>query len=95
MQQGIRRQSGREAFWRGFLAERLEAPLVAPLVARITQIVEREGALTVYAESAAWSARLRFALAEHWPSAQAASPDLVRWAVRVQPAAAASTGART
>lgn len=91
MQQGIRRQSGREAFWRGFLAERLEAPLVA----RITQIVEREGALTVYAESAAWSARLRFALAEHWPSAQAASPDLVRWAVRVQPAAAASTGART
>ena len=45
------------------------------------------------AECAAWSARLRFAIAEHWPAAQQAAPGLKRWSVRVQPAAA-STGAR-
>jgi hypothetical protein len=90
LQQGIRRQVGREDFWRGFLAARMDAELVA----QVSQIVEREGGLTLYARSAAWSARLRFAMAEHWGAAQAASPGLERWAVRVQPAAA-STGART
>ena len=90
LQQGIRRQTGRDAFWRTFLTERLDPGLLA----QVTQIVEREGALTVYAGSAAWSARLRFALAEHWAAAQAASPGLVRWSVRVQPVAA-RTGART
>jgi hypothetical protein len=68
--------------------------LEADLAAQITQIVEREGALTVYAGSAAWSARLRFAMAEHWEAARAASPGIERWSVRVQPVAA-STGART
>jgi predicted nucleic acid-binding Zn ribbon protein len=90
LQQAIRRQTGREAFWREFLGARLPPELAA----RVTQIVEREGGLTVYAESAAWSARLRFAIAEHWDAVQAASPGISRWAVRVQPAAA-RTGART
>ena len=90
LQQGIRRQTGREAFWRDFLTARLEADLLA----QVTQIVEREGALTVYAQSAAWSARLRFAMAELWGEAQAASPGLTRCSVKVQPVAA-RTGART
>ncbi len=90
LQQGIRRQTGREAFWRDFLAARLEADLLA----QVTHIVEREGALTVYAQSAAWSARLRFAMAELWVEAQAASPGLTRCSVKVQPVAA-RTGART
>lgn len=76
-------------FWREFLAQRLPAELAA----QVTQVVERDGALSVYAASAAWSARLRFAIAEHWPAARQAAPGLKRWSVRVQPAAA-STGAR-
>lgn len=90
LQRAIARQADRGVFWRGFLAERLPAELLA----QVTQIVERDGALSVYAASAAWSARLRFALAEHWPAAREACPALKRWSVRVQPAAA-STGART
>lgn len=89
LQRAIARQADRGVFWREFLAERLTAELAA----QVTQVVERDGALTVYAASAAWSARLRFALAEHWPAALQAAPDLKRWSVRVQPAAA-STGAR-
>ncbi len=90
LQQAIARQADRGTFWRSFFAARL-AP---DLAGQITQIVERDGALSVYAASAAWSARLRFALAEHWPAAQQAAPGLKRWSVRVQPAAA-STGAPT
>ena len=90
LQRAIARQADRGAFWRQFLAERLPPQLLA----QVTQVVERDGALSVYASSAAWSARLRFALAEHWSAARAACPGLKRWAVRVQPAAA-STGART
>lgn len=90
LQQAIARQADRGTFWRGFFAARLSPDLAG----QITQIVERDGALSVYAASAAWSARLRFALAEHWPAAQQAAPGLKRWSVRVQPAAA-STGAPT
>ena len=90
LQQAIARQADRGTFWRGFFAARL-AP---DLAGQITQIVEREGALTVYAQSAAWSARLRFAMAELWGEAQAASPGLTRCSVKVQPVAA-RTGART
>ena len=90
LQQAIARQADRSAFWRQFLAERL-AP---ELAAQVTQVVERDGSVTVYAANAAWSARLRFALAEHWPAAREASPGIKRWTVRVQPAAA-STGAPT
>ena len=89
MQQAIARQADRGVFWREFFALRLPADLAA----QVTQVVERDGALSVYAASAAWSARLRFAIAEHWPAAQQAAPELKRWSVRVQPAAA-STGAR-
>lgn len=90
LQRAIARQTDRGAFWRQFLAERLTPELLA----QVAQVVERDGALSVYARSAAWSARLRFALAEHWPAARAACPELKRWAVRVQPAAA-SIGAPT
>jgi hypothetical protein len=89
LQRAIARQADRGVFWREFLSQRLPAELAA----QVTQVVERDGALSVYAASAAWSARLRFAIAEHWPAAQQASPGLKRWSVRVQPAAA-STGAR-
>jgi len=89
LQQAIARQTDRGVFWREFFALRLPTDLAA----QVTQVVERDGVLSVYAASAAWSARLRFALAEHWPAALEAAPGLKRWSVRVQPAAA-STGAR-
>lgn len=89
LQQAMARQADRGARWRDFFAEHLPAELAA----QVTQVVERDGVLSIYAASAAWSARLRFAMAEHWPAALAASPGLKRWTVRVQPAAA-STGAR-
>lgn len=86
----VRRFEARQTGWEGFFAGRL-----SPELAReISHYVERDGTLTVFASSAAWSARLRFVLAEHWPAIVAHSPTLKRWVVRVQPAAA-STGART
>ena len=89
LQRAIARQTDRGVFWREFFALRLPAELAG----QVTQVVERDGALCVYAASAAWSARLRFAVAELWPAAQQAEPGLKRWSVRVQPAAA-SAGAR-
>ena len=46
--------------WREWLKKRLPEGLDE----HITGVVEREQSLTVFAESAAWSARLRFAVAE-------------------------------
>lgn len=89
LQRAIARQTDRGAYWRQFLSERLSPDLAA----QVTQVVERDGSVTVYTANAAWSARLRFAIGEHWPAAQQAAPGLKRWSVRVQPAAA-STGAR-
>jgi hypothetical protein len=89
LQQAIARQTDRGVFWREFFTARLPSELAG----QVTHVVERDGALSIYAASAAWSARLRFAVAEHWPAAQEAAPGLKRWSVRVQPAAA-STGAR-
>ncbi len=60
----------------------------------IASLTARDGRLVMYVESAAWSARLRYALAEHWPAVQYAHPELHEWTVKVQPAAA-SAGART
>lgn len=89
LQKAIARQADRGVYWREFFTQRLPPELAG----QVTQVVERDGVLSVYAASAAWSARLRFAVAEQWPAAQQAAPGLKRWSVRVQPAAA-STGAR-
>ena len=44
--------------------EWLEKKLPDGLDAHVTGVVERDTQLTIFAESAAWSARLRFAMAE-------------------------------
>lgn len=72
----------------------LRGRLPTELAGHIASVSEREGKLVVYAESAAWSARLRYAVAECWTALQAERPQLRDWAVKVQPAAA-SAGART
>ena len=50
----------RGEFWRAWLSERLPAELDQ----HVTGAAEREATLVVFADSSAWSARLRFALAE-------------------------------
>jgi hypothetical protein len=67
--------------WRAWL----EARLPAELSSRISGVVEREGALTVFTESAAWSARLRFALAEIEKDLREKNPGLTGVIVRVLP----------
>ena len=74
-------QKGRQAFWRPWL----EAHLPPGLPARITGITERDGNLVVFADSPAWSARLRYALQELGPRIRAAQPDINEVTVRVLP----------
>lgn len=74
-------QSGRQTAWRRWLDERLQPPLPA----RITGVVEREGMLVVFAESASWGVRLRYALAELETELRTTHPEITRVAVRVLP----------
>ncbi len=53
-------QASRQQFWDHWLQHQLGGELYG----RISGISEQEGKLTIFAESAAWSARLRFAVAE-------------------------------
>ena len=74
-------QTARQAFWRPWLA----AHLPAELPPRISGITERDGSLVVFADSPAWSARLRYALQELAPQIRAAKPDINEVTVRVLP----------
>jgi hypothetical protein len=76
-------QAGRQQFWSLWLKDHLDAQLHG----KISGISEQEGKLVIFAESAAWSARLRFALAELETQilAAAGAPTSVR--VRVLPRA--------
>lgn len=75
-------QAARHDVWREWLTERIGAPLRA----RITGIVEREGALVIFTESAGWGVRLRYAMAELEPELRRAYPQVARVIVRVLPA---------
>ena len=59
--------------------------LPAEIHARVSGVNEREGTLVVFAESAAWCARLRFALMELEGSLRAAHPLVQSIEVRVLP----------
>ena len=76
-------QAARQAFWRSWLA----AHLPDTLGAHLTGAVERDGAMTVFVDSSAWAARLRYALRELEPGIQAARAGVVKVAVRVLPRA--------
>jgi predicted nucleic acid-binding Zn ribbon protein len=67
--------------WREWLKNKLPANIEA----RITGVVEREGTLTVFAESAAWSARLRFEMAELETQIRARNADVQKLVVKVMP----------
>jgi hypothetical protein len=48
-------------------------------------VIEREGTLVIFSASAAWSARLRYALMELEPQIRAEFPALTAISVRVRP----------
>jgi hypothetical protein len=77
-------QTARQAFWRPWL----EARLPAELPPRITGITARDGSLVVFADSPAWSARLRYALQELTAQIQESQPDIKEVSVRVMPRSA-------
>ncbi|HTT41604.1 MAG TPA: DciA family protein [Steroidobacteraceae bacterium] len=63
----------------------LASQLPANLREKITGISEHEGVLTVFAESAVWCARLRYALAELENLLQREHPEIRRVSARVLP----------
>ena len=66
-------------------SEILRSKLPADLAGRVRGVVERDGNLVIFAESAAWSARLRFALAELEPLIRAENAAIRSVAVKVLP----------
>ncbi|HEY4210533.1 MAG TPA: hypothetical protein VGM84_03540 [Steroidobacteraceae bacterium] len=52
---------------------------------KISGIVERDGTVVLFAESAAWSARLRYAVQEIEPRLREAHPNITAVKVRVLP----------
>ena len=74
-------QAARQAFWSPWL----DARLPPELRSKITGITERDGYLVVFADSPAWSARLRYALQELAPQIRQTQPDIKEVSVRVMP----------
>ena len=74
-------QSAHQQFWGRILA----AELGPGLAQHICGLVEREHTLVVFARSAAWSARLRFALEEAHSRIVAHRPSIQHLQVRVLP----------
>jgi hypothetical protein len=73
--------AARANFWNEWLSERLPAEIRT----RISGVVERQGALVIFAESAAWSARLRYLIEELAPQIRAAAAGISEVVVRVRP----------
>jgi hypothetical protein len=74
-------QVARQQFWSRWLSEHLPVE-IRP---RISGVSARDGALVVFAETAAWSARLRYVISELEPDIRAEDPTLTAIEVRVLP----------
>jgi hypothetical protein len=77
----ITQQAARQSFWNHWLSVHLPVELRP----RISGVTERDGILVIFAENAAWSARLRYAVLELEPDIHAARAGLNRIQVRVLP----------
>jgi hypothetical protein len=77
----VSEQTQRRDFWRDWL----DAHFPAEITGKITGIVERDGVLVLFAESAAWSARLRFAVQEQESAIRCAKSGITEVSVRVLP----------
>ena len=73
-------------FWRAWLKDHLTAEICG----KLTGVVERDGTLVIFAESPAWSARLRFFVQEIKPQILAAKPGITDVTIRVLPRGAKS-----
>ncbi|HEV2229543.1 MAG TPA: hypothetical protein VGR86_11345 [Steroidobacteraceae bacterium] len=73
--------AARANFWNEWLSRRLPAGLGA----RLSGVVERDETLVIFAESAAWSARLRYTVQDLEREILAAAPGLTTVVVRVRP----------
>jgi hypothetical protein len=67
--------------WRAWLCSKLPAALAA----RVSGVVERAENLVIFAESAAWAGRLRYALVELDEEIRRENPAIQSVAVRVMP----------
>ena len=76
-------QAGRQDYWKQWLAHHLP-PELTP---RLSGVVEREDTLVIFAESAAWSARLRYVMQELDSEIKQARPTIQHVSVRVMPKA--------
>jgi hypothetical protein len=74
-------QSTRQRFWHDWLA----AHLPEALAAHLSGITERDGTLTLFAESSAWAARLRYGLRDLEAQIRAADSAVTTVTVRVLP----------
>jgi hypothetical protein len=74
-------QAARQNFWHGWLCGHIPAEMHA----QISAIVERDRTLVIFAETAAWSARLRYAILELEREIRAADPAVTAVKVRVLP----------
>jgi hypothetical protein len=74
-------QAARQALWR----EWLDAHLPQEARAHVSGIVERHDTLVIFSSSAAWSARVRFAVAEIEAELKRAHPAIAQIEVRVLP----------
>jgi hypothetical protein len=82
----VTEQTRHQDFWRDWLV----AHLPAEITGKLTGVVERDGTLVIFAESPAWSARLRFFVQEIEGQILAAKPGVTAVTVRVLPRGAKS-----
>jgi hypothetical protein len=84
--QRVTAQVSRADFWRDWL----DTHLPEEIREKMTGVVERDGVLVLFAESAAWSARLRYCALEMESQIRAADPGITAINVRVLPRGAKS-----
>jgi len=74
-------QAARQNYWSCWLSERLPAELRS----KVSGVTELGGTLVIFAATAAWSARLRYAVLELEREIRTADPELTDIEVRVLP----------
>jgi len=79
--QRLSAHAAQQDFWNAWFAQHLPAQLRA----RVCGVAEHDATLVVYAQSAAWAARLRFALLERQSALEAAARAIEKLEVRVLP----------
>jgi Dna[CI] antecedent, DciA len=79
-------QVSRQDFWRDWL----DTHLPVEIRGKLTGVVERDGVLVIFAESPAWSARLRYFVQDIEAQIRAADPKITAVNVRVLPRGAKS-----